>query len=94
MLDAGGLVAVAPVGFDSCCEACRLVSVEEGGNTVVAVDDDDGDGAVDCGCLPGVFNISIRLLSIKCSLKESVLPNGLACGVFDKSLEETFAALE
>ena len=41
-----------------------------GGGKLVRIDD-VGDGVGDC-CLPGVFNISILLLSIKCSLKESL----------------------
>ena len=44
-----------------------------GASGQVAFDNEEiVSGFVDC-CLPGVFNISNRLLSIKCSLKGSVL---------------------
>ncbi len=56
------------VGID--LRSCRLDGA--GGEGKFVLMDDVGDGAGDC-CLPGVFNISIRLLSIKCSLKESIL---------------------
>jgi hypothetical protein len=42
-----------------------------GGRGKLVLMDEDGDGTGDCR-LPGVFNISIRLLIIKCSLNESV----------------------
>lgn len=48
--------------------SCRFEGAG-GGTVVLAVD--IGDGTDGC-CFPGVFRISIRLLSIKCSLKESV----------------------
>ena len=63
----------------------------------IEVDGDDGDGTVDCDdcCLPGVFNISIRLLSIKFSLKESVLILLLLLPLllFVKSLYDAFDVL-
>lgn len=84
----GTVVAVAPTGLISCCCCCWKCFFDGGGAAENIVVDDDGDGAVDCGiCLPGVFNISIRLLSIRCSLKASVLLFPLFVRSFEGVLE-------
>jgi hypothetical protein len=52
-----GTVVVAPTDLISCCWKCFFD--EDGVDENIVVDDEDGDGAVDCGdcCLPGVFKI-------------------------------------
>lgn len=52
--------------------SCRLEGAGGGGTLVLVIEVEDGTDDCCCCCFPGVFNISIRLLSIKCSLKESV----------------------